>query len=102
MALFGGKDRDRPLPGVPPAAPPAKPPGVEAVKSAAPVRGGHTVIGSQVKITGELSGDEDVEICGRVEGTVNLRQNLTVAAAGNVEAKVHAKNVVIAGRVKGD
>lgn len=60
------------------------------------------MIGNQIKITGELSGDEDVEISGRVEGKVNLKRNLTIAASGNVEAEIHAKNVVIAGRVKGD
>lgn len=60
------------------------------------------MIGPQIKIAGEMTGDEDVEISGRVEGTVHLRKNLVVAPSGSVEAKIHAKNVTIAGKVKGD
>ena len=60
------------------------------------------MIGSQIRLNGDLSGDEDVEIQGRVEGTINLKKDLVVASAGNVEAKIHAKNVTIAGKVKGD
>lgn len=60
------------------------------------------MIGSQIKLNGDVSGDEDVEIQGRVEGTINLKKDLVIASAGNVEAKIHAKNVTIAGKVKGD
>ena len=60
------------------------------------------MIGNQIRIMGELSGDEDVEISGRVEGKISLKKNLTVTSSGNVAAEVHAKNVTIAGHVKGD
>ncbi len=60
------------------------------------------MIGSQIKLTGEISGDEDVEIQGRVEGTINLKKNLVIATSGSVDAKIHAKNVTISGKVKGD
>ena len=60
------------------------------------------MIGSQIKLTGDISGDEDVEIHGRVEGTINLKKNLVVASGGSVDAKIHAKNVTISGKVKGD
>lgn len=105
MALFGSKDKEKDKPQAPAGVRPASAPrpALETPgRAAAPTRGGVTVIGNQIKISGELSGDEDVEISGRVEGKINLRKNLTVAASGNVEAQVHAKNVTIAGRVKGD
>jgi cytoskeletal protein CcmA (bactofilin family) len=65
-------------------------------------KGGKTVIGSQIKLVGEISGDEDVEVLGRVEGSIELRKDLVISSAGHVDAKIHAKNVTIAGRVKGD
>jgi cytoskeletal protein CcmA (bactofilin family) len=60
------------------------------------------VIGSQIKVVGEISGDEDVEILGRVEGTILLKKDLVISSAGTADAKIHAKNVTIAGKVKGD
>ena len=60
------------------------------------------MIGSQVKVVGEISGDEDIEVIGRVEGTILLKKDLVIASAGTVDAKIHAKNVTIAGKVKGD
>ncbi|MGH9441367.1 MAG: bactofilin family protein [Thermoanaerobaculia bacterium] len=99
MALFGNKEKERPS--SPLASPPASPSAGPA-KTAARGSGGSTVIGSQIKLTGDVSGDEDVEIQGRVEGTINLKKNLVIATGGSVDAKVHAKNVTIAGKVKGD
>ena len=47
--------------------------------------------------------DEDLVIEGRVEGKVELPSSeLTIGADGNVAAEVHAKSVVIIGKVKGD
>lgn len=60
------------------------------------------MIGSQIKMVGEISGDEDVEVLGRVEGAIELRKDLVISSAGHVDAKIHAKNVTIAGHVKGD
>ena len=60
------------------------------------------MIGSQIKLVGEMSGDEDVEILGRVEGTILLKKDLVISSAGTADAKIHEKNVTIAGKVKGD
>ncbi len=60
-------------------------------------------VGKSITIKGDLSGDEDVVIEGKVEGKVSLPENqLTVGANGICEATVHAKNVVVIGRVAGD
>jgi cytoskeletal protein CcmA (bactofilin family) len=98
MALFSGRTNDKPpAPPGPPAAP------VPAPSRPAPnVKGGKTVIGSQVKVVGEISGDEDIEVLGRVEGSILLKKDLVISGAGSVDAKIHAKNVTIAGKVKGD
>ena len=60
-------------------------------------------IGKSISIKGDLSGNEDLEIEGKVEGKVDLPNNqLTVGSNGDVRAQVTAKSVVIVGRVSGD
>ena len=60
-------------------------------------------IGKSIVIKGDLSGNEDLVIEGKVEGKVDLPNNrLTIGAGGQVQAQVHAKNVVVIGRVAGN
>ncbi len=60
-------------------------------------------IGSSVFIKGELSGNEDVYLDGEVEGGIELRDfALTVGPKGRVRANIHAKTVVVQGKVEGD
>jgi cytoskeletal protein CcmA (bactofilin family) len=66
-----------------------------------PARGA-SVIGPHVRIKGELAGDEDVLVEGRVEGRVRLAHEFRVAASGVVVADVAAGTVVIAGQVTGN
>lgn len=61
------------------------------------------VIGPKITFKGELSGEEDLLIQGRVEGTVDLKgHNLTVGKQGIVKANLVAKSIVIEGTVEGD
>jgi cytoskeletal protein CcmA (bactofilin family) len=59
-------------------------------------------IGAQIRFQGELLGDEDVLVEGRVEGRVKISRALRVGLQGVVMAEVAAANVVIAGRVVGN
>jgi cytoskeletal protein CcmA (bactofilin family) len=60
-------------------------------------------IGKSVVIKGELSGSEDLYVDGVVEGTIQLQgNNLVVGPNGNVRAAIHAKGVVVQGKVEGD
>jgi cytoskeletal protein CcmA (bactofilin family) len=60
-------------------------------------------IGKSVVIKGELNGSEDLTIEGRVEGTIDLRENiLTIGANAKIKAQVFAKSVVILGSVTGN
>jgi cytoskeletal protein CcmA (bactofilin family) len=60
-------------------------------------------IGKSIVIKGDLSGNEDLVIEGKVEGKVDLPNNrLTIGAGGQVQAQVHAKTVVVVGRVAGN
>lgn len=60
-------------------------------------------IGPSIQISGDLSGNEDVVIEGRVEGTVSLKENLlTVGKDGQINATVHARVIFVEGQVEGD
>ena len=60
-------------------------------------------IGKSISIKGDLSGNEDMVIEGKVEGTVELpNAQLTVGENGVVQAEVRAKSIVIVGHVKGN
>ena len=60
-------------------------------------------IGKSISIKGDLTGNEDLVIEGKVEGKVELPNNqLTVGANGVVRAEISAKGVVVIGRVAGN
>ncbi len=71
-----------------------------------PVRskgGGPAMIGPSITIKGDVSGDEDLVIQGRIEGKVNLAQhNVTIGPEGRVKADVHGRTVVVEGEVEGN
>lgn len=55
-----------------------------------------------MKIKGEIFTREDLIIDGEVEGVVVAQSALTVGPNGNVRANIKAREVVIAGSVKGN
>jgi cytoskeletal protein CcmA (bactofilin family) len=60
-------------------------------------------IGKSISIKGDLTGNEDIAIEGRVEGKVDLPAGqLTIGANGTVKGEVNAKAVVVIGRVAGN
>ena len=60
-------------------------------------------IGPSIFIKGDLSGEEDLVIEGRVEGKIDLKQNnVTVGKNGRVRADVFGKVVIIEGEVDGN
>ncbi|MGI9319572.1 MAG: bactofilin family protein [bacterium] len=64
---------------------------------------GNATIGESVKIIGDLSGKEDLVINGTVEGTVDFRENnVSVGDKGKVNANITARNITIAGELKGE
>jgi cytoskeletal protein CcmA (bactofilin family) len=61
------------------------------------------VIGPSIQINGDLSGEEDLIIQGKVSGTIQLREkSLTVGNQGKVDANVLANSIIIEGEVNGD
>jgi len=60
-------------------------------------------IGKTLDIEGEISGQENLSIEGRVQGKIILNQNdLIIEHNATVNAEIHAKNARIRGRVEGN
>ena len=71
--------------------------------SSPPGGGGPAVFGPSITIKGDVTGDEDLLIQGRVEGSVDLAQhNVTIGPSGKVKAGVSGRMVVVEGEVEGD
>ena len=60
-------------------------------------------IGKSVEIRGEVKGNEDLIVDGRVEGTITLTDSrLTVGPTAHVDADVSARDIVILGTLNGN
>lgn len=61
------------------------------------------MIGPSIEIKGTVSGDEDLVVQGKVEGTIDLGSHqVTVGQSGRVTADIKAQVVNIDGEVAGD
>jgi len=61
------------------------------------------VIGSRIKINGDITGDEDLAIEGKVDGKIDLgNHRVDIGQAGQVHADIQAKVIKIEGEVRGD
>ncbi len=63
---------------------------------------GAGVIGKGIVIKGELHGEEDLVIEGRVEGSIALKKHLIVETTGVVMADVQTENITIKGEMNGN
>ena len=60
-------------------------------------------LGSSLQVKGEITGTEDLQIDGSVEGQIHLdERKLTVGPAAKVTADVDARDVVVYGYLKGN
>ncbi len=60
-------------------------------------------IGSSLSINGNLRGNEDLYIDGKVKGTITIdNHTLTIGPNGQIEADLQAKNIIVQGHVKGN
>ena len=59
-------------------------------------------IGPSLTIKGSVTGEEDLQIDGKVEGPVTIRGRLTVGASGQLTAGVTARELAVYGKVSGN
>lgn len=61
-----------------------------------------TIIGSDTVVSGNLEGDEDLTVEGRVEGSINLSKTLSIEVGGVVRANINVRNAIISGVLVGN
>jgi cytoskeletal protein CcmA (bactofilin family) len=98
MRNFGFEERQEPV--APPPGPAASSPS-QARPAAAPRRD-VAVLGPTLRFKGELSAEEDFILQGRIEGSINHTQSVTIGTEGVVQGNIHARVVVVDGLVEGD
>jgi len=60
------------------------------------------VLGPTLRFKGEISADEDFILQGRIEGSINHTQSVTIGTDGVVVGNIHARVITIDGNVEGD
>ena len=62
-----------------------------------------SVIGRSISIKGEISGEEDLIIQGRVEGKIDLKKNnITVDKSGSIKGDIYGQSITLEGEVEGN
>ncbi len=61
------------------------------------------IIGSTISIKGDLTGEEDLLIEGKLDGKIELRRNsVTVGKNGHIKADIYGKTITVEGTVEGN
>ena len=79
-------------------------PAPEAPKPSSPVvkPTGKTLIGNSVIIRGDITSEENLQIEGVVDGSIETKNDVMVGTEGRVSATIRAANILSQGRVIGD
>jgi cytoskeletal protein CcmA (bactofilin family) len=82
---------------------PIQPPAATTKTPAPQARDQQALIGATVVIKGDLAGEEDLLIEGRLEGKVESRRHkVTVGRNGRIKGDIYAKIITIEGTVEGN
>ena len=83
-------------PVVPFTSPAASVPSITPARSAAR-------LGSSLQIKGHITGTEDLQIDGKVDGPISLKgHELTVGPGAQLSSEIHARDIVVFGKVNGN
>jgi|GEM_PF-200959 len=61
-----------------------------------------TIVGESIVIKGEISGDQDLILHGKVEGEIRLTKDIFIKPPSETHANIKARNVTLSGRVEGN
>lgn len=95
MSFFGNRRQAEP----PPPPPPQKPPQIAPPQQ--PV-GFETVLGANSVLEGSLHSSANVRLDGTFTGTLEIGGNVLVGETAQINADINAKNISIAGAVRGN
>src|SRR5580704_11833837 len=85
----------------PASVPQSTPPSVRPVST--PVARDLACLGASLTIKGQITGDEDLQIEGKVEGPISLQgHRLTVGRSARLQSEVSAREVVVYGHASGN
>lgn len=59
-------------------------------------------VGEKIAVKGEISGEGDIELLGRFEGSVNVVGTVVVGEGAEVQADIAASTIYVGGRVRGN
>jgi cytoskeletal protein CcmA (bactofilin family) len=63
----------------------------------------HATIGSTISINGDLSGEEDLLIEGKLEGKIECRSHsITIGKGGRIKGDIYGKIITVEGNVEGN
>jgi cytoskeletal protein CcmA (bactofilin family) len=61
-----------------------------------------SLLSKEIKIEGDIQGNEDFQVDGELKGSIKLTGSVYVGPTGIVEADVEADNIVIQGQITGN
>lgn len=61
-----------------------------------------TIIGNNIAIDGEITGNDSLTIYGVVRGRIQVKESVTITQSARVEADVESASVEVAGQVLGN
>src|SRR5215470_17363850 len=100
MSFFGSRKQAEPTPPPTPQKPQPQPPPQHPVPQQ-PV-GFETVLGANCTLEGKLHSNANVRLDGTFTGTLEIGGNVLVGETAKITADINAKNISIAGAVRGN
>ncbi len=96
------ESQSQPMPLAPVAQPAVSQPAAPRI-SASQVREHPAVLGASISIKGDLTGEEDLSIEGKVEGRIELRRHsVTIGEHGHTKGDIYGKVITVEGTVEGN
>ena len=61
-----------------------------------------SLLSKEVKIEGDIQGNEDLQVDGQLKGSIKRAGDIFVGPTGTIEADVEAENIVVQGQITGN
>jgi cytoskeletal protein CcmA (bactofilin family) len=95
--MWGKTEEEKTMP-TPASTPPPPAPAQTTARSTS----ASTIFGKTMRIVGEITSDEELYVDGELEGSLELRNRLTIGPTGKIKANIKAQEVVVFGSVRGN